>query len=115
MTTVTPDTEAATGLERAENSDHFTQSTRRCTRRAWDVYLSLRDDMDGFNQRLVRGRMELKSESAAKEVAATLAQKAGVTQITQMDNILECTTTLAAVQLVIKHPDFVMFDCVLLD
>lgn len=111
--TTAPDT--VTSMERAENTDKFTQSTKRCTRRAWDVFLSLREDLDGFNDRLVRARMELQGAGAAKEVMQVLQNSAGVEHVTQMDQVLECTTTLAAVQLVIKHADFVMFDCVLVD
>lgn len=101
--------------EAAENTDKFTQSTKRCTRRSWDAFLSVRDNIEAFNTRLVRGRLELASASAANDVAAVLKDEAGVDRMTMIDTVIECTATLADVQRVIKRPDFVMFDCVLVD
>ena len=109
-----PDTteEAIAGPYKAENTDAFTQSTRRCTRRAWDVFLKVRNNVDKFNSQLVRARIEADSEAAAQEMYETLKAETELQQGTVLGDRIECTTTLAAIQLIIKRPDFKMLDAV---
>ncbi len=103
---------AAPGTHRAENCDAFTQSTRRCTRRAWDVFLNVRNNMDAFNTQQVRARIEADSDSAASEMFDLLKTQTGLSQGTLLGDRIECTTTLAAIQLIIKRPDFKLLDAI---
>lgn len=99
----------------ATTTDPFTQSTRHCTRRAWDVFLSMKDNLDAFNTKQVRVRIEASDERAAQGFAEILKTDGEVTRLTQMDNKIECTTTLAAIQLIIKDPEFKLLDAIAVD
>jgi hypothetical protein len=94
-------------------TDVFNNCTSRCSRRAWNVYLSLQNDIEQFKTRLVRGRLTMTNAKAAQEVHKVFVEEAGVTEITTRDNWVEFTASLATVQLVLKRPDTEYFDCLL--
>ena len=94
----------------AENTDIFNTCTKRCTRRAWDLFLAVKDDIELFNSRMVRGRLTVSSAAHAQTLKQILVDEGGITELTLTDNIIELTTTLATMQLVIRHPETQMFD-----
>jgi len=91
-------------------TDAFTNCTSRCTRRAWNLFLAYRDNIEEFKTKEIRGKLTFATPGAATTAKETLTTDGGVKYITQTDNVLEFTATLAAVQLVLKHPDTQQFD-----
>jgi hypothetical protein len=96
-------------------TDVFTNCTSRCTRRIWDVFLSVRDDLTLFQTKLVRARLTAASEQAAAEIGDILTTQYGVTEMTQLGDALELTASLATIQHVIKRPDVKTLDGMAID
>lgn len=114
--TISPEKPAAAAApaEAAINTDAFSQSTRRCSRRAWDIFLQYRNDMALFTGRAVRGRLTFQSADDAHQAAQILRTEGGVTAMTLLNEHVEFTGTLAAVQLVIKQPYTQFFDAIVI-
>ncbi len=96
--------------EKPLNTDVFETCTKRCTRRAWDFFLSVRNEIDLFKTKTVRGHLTFKSASSAQQALTLLVNEGGVTEVTERGEALEFTGSLAAVQLVLRSPDTVLFD-----
>ncbi|MDH4378542.1 MAG: hypothetical protein QE263_01365 [Vampirovibrionales bacterium] len=96
-------------------TDVFTNCTSRCTRRIWDVFLSVRDDLTLFQTKLVRVRLTAATEQAAAEIGDILTTQYGVTEMTQLGDALELTASLATLQHVIKRPDVKTLDGMAID
>ncbi len=107
--------EPASPAEKPVNTDVFNTCTRRCTRRTWDFFLSIRDDIEQFKTRLVRGCLTFKSATAAEQALKTLAEQGGITEVITQDKTIEFTGSLAAVQLVLRDPNTTMFDALKID
>jgi hypothetical protein len=76
------------------------------------VFLNVRNNIDAFNSQQVRARIEANSDTAASEMFDQLKKEADLTQGTLLGDRIECTTTLAAIQLIIKRPEFKLLDAV---
>ncbi len=98
--------------EKPVTTDTFNNCTSRCTRRAWNLFLQYRDNIDAFKTKEVRGKLTFDNEAAATGAKETLTTEGGVKYITQTGNDLEYTGTLAATQLVIKLPETNSFDAI---
>lgn len=96
--------------EKPVNTDTFSNCTSRCSRRAWNIFLEYRDDIEVFKTKEVRGKLTFANESAAQAAKEVLTSQGGVKYITQTAEVLEFTGTLAATQLVLKQPDTTGFD-----
>ncbi len=98
--------------EKPVNTDIFNTCTKRCTRRTWDFFLAVRDDMEQFKNAPVRGKLTFKSSAAMEQARKVLEEQGGVTEICTEGDTLNFTGTLAAAQLVLREPDTLMFDAV---
>ncbi|MFN8614694.1 MAG: hypothetical protein U0003_02130 [Vampirovibrionales bacterium] len=115
MSTVTETAPVSSTAAVPINTDVFTNCTSRCSRRLWDVFLSVRDDLAQFQTKQVRVRLVAASEQAAAEIADVLKTQGGLTELTQLGDALELTSSLATLQLVIKRPDVTSLDGVAID
>lgn len=121
MATETPEKEAITPAEEAPKPlpattmDPFIQSTRHCTRRAWNIFLAMNNKLDVFNAKQVRARIDTTSNQAAERFADVLKTDGNVRSITVIDDRIECSATYAAIQLIIKDADFKLMDAVAID
>lgn len=110
----TEDTEAPKPLP-ATTMDPFIQSTRHCTRRAWNIFLGMNNKLDVFNTKQVRARIQTTGSNAAQRFANTLKSDGEVTRLSIIDDRIECTATYAAIQLIIKDADFKLMDAIAID
>ncbi|MBY0449340.1 MAG: hypothetical protein K2X01_01780 [Cyanobacteria bacterium] len=99
-------------VEKPFNVDILTTCTIRFSRRSWDLFLSLKTDLDKLRATPLRNRLVAKTPDAAQEMHKILVEQGGVSEITTNGNELEFTGTFEAVQLVIKHPQTLEFDAI---
>ncbi len=99
-------------VEKTFNSDVLFQCTARFTRRAWDLVLRFKKQPELFETQQVRASLTARTLDGAQELARILKEEGQVREYTPRQKTLELTTTLALIQLVIKHPQMAECDAV---
>jgi len=99
---------------RPKNVDALMQSTARFSRKGWDVFLNLKEDLEKITYKRIELRMEARSEAGAKNVAEAL-EAISVPAVKVNGVNVSTITTFAKLQEVIKHPDLLSVDLTLLD
>ena len=99
---------------RPKNVDALMQSTARFSRKGWDVFLSLKEDLEKITYKRIELRMVARSEAGAKTFAEAL-EAISVPAVKVNGVNISTITTFAKLQDVIKHPDLLSVDLTLLD
>ncbi len=99
---------------RPKNIDALTQSTARFSRKGWDVFLNLKEDLEKITYKRIELRMVARSEAGAKTFAEAL-EAISVPAVKVYGVNIRTITTFAKLQEVIKHPDLLSVDLTLLD
>ncbi len=99
---------------RPKNVDTLTQSTARFSRKGWDVFLALKDDLEKITYKRIQLRMVARSEAGAQTFAQAL-EAISVPAVKVNGVNISTITTFAKLQDVIKHPDLLSVDLTLLD
>lgn len=99
---------------RPKNVDALMQSTARFSRKGWDVFLSLKEDLEKITYKRIELRMVARSEARAKTFAEAL-EAISVPAVKVNGVNISTITTFAKLQDVIKHPDLLSVDLTLLD
>lgn len=89
----------------AFNADILQTCTARFDRDGWDLYLSLREDLDALQTTPLRVTLTACSPQGAETLYNTLAQEANVVSIARKDRDITFTGTFAQIQTVIRHPE----------
>lgn len=105
-TTETP----AKAPEKPLNVDILNTATSRFTRKAWNEFLAVRNDLDAI--RFKRYRIELESKTAAgRDELKTLLEQVDVTAIqTKSAKQLAFNASFEKLQTVMRHPETLMVD-----
>lgn len=112
---VVPETPAEALFDpRPKNIDALMQSTARFSRKGWDVFLSMKDDLEKITYKRIELRMVARSEAGAKTFAEAL-EAISVPAVKVNGVNISTITTFAKLQEVIKHPDLLSVDLTLLD
>jgi hypothetical protein len=112
---VVPETPAEALFDpRPKNIDALMQSTARFSRKGWDVFLSVKDDLEKITYKRIELRMVARSEAGAKTFAEAL-EAISVPAVKVNGVNISTITTFAKLQEVIKHPDLLSVDLTLLD
>ncbi|MFN9690598.1 MAG: hypothetical protein ACK551_00645 [Vampirovibrionales bacterium] len=99
---------------RPKNVDALMQSTARFSRKGWDVFLALKEDLEKITYKRIELRMVARSEAGAKTFAEAL-EAISVPAVKVNGVNISTITTFAKLQDVIKHPDLLSVDLTLLD
>jgi hypothetical protein len=99
---------------RPKNVDALMQSTARFSRKGWDVFLNLKEDLEKITYKRIELRMVARSEAGAKTFAEAL-EAISVPAVKVNSVNISTITTFAKLQDVIKHPDLLSVDLTLLD
>jgi hypothetical protein len=99
---------------RPKNIDALMQSTARFSRKGWDVFLSMKEDLEKITYKRIELRMVARSEAGAKTFAEAL-EAISVPAVKVNGVNISTITTFAKLQEVIKHPDLLSVDLTLLD
>jgi hypothetical protein len=99
---------------RPKNVDALMQSTARFSRKGWDVFLSLKEDLEKITYKRIELRMVARSEAGAETFAEAL-EAISVPAVKVNGVNISTITTFAKLQDVIKHPDLLSVDLTLLD
>ncbi len=99
---------------RPKNVDALMQSTARFSRKGWDVFLNLKEDLEKITYKRIELRMVARSEAGAKTFAKAL-EAISVPAVKVNGVNISTITTFAKLQDVIKHPDLLSVDLTLLD
>jgi hypothetical protein len=99
---------------RPKNVDALMQSTARFSRKGWDVFLNLKEDLEKITYKRIELRMVARSEARAKTFAEAL-EAISVPAVKVNGVNISTITTFAKLQDVIKHPDLLSVDLTLLD
>lgn len=89
----------------AFNADILQTCTARFDRDGWDLFLSLREDLDALQTTPLRATLTARTPQGAETLYNTLATEAGVVSIARQDRELTFTGTFAQIQTVIRHPE----------
>jgi hypothetical protein len=86
------------------NVDVLNTCTARFSRKAWNQFLAIREDLQALQTRRFRVALNARTETGLQEVMAAL-QGLEATALKQSGVLqLECVATLAQVQGVARHP-----------
>ncbi len=99
---------------RPKNVDALTQSTARFSRKAWDVFLSLKEDLEKITYKRIALQLLARSEAGAVTLGQAL-EAISVPAVKVNGVNISTITTFAKLQDVIKHPDLLSVDLTLLD
>jgi hypothetical protein len=99
---------------RPKNVDALMQSTARFSRKGWDVFLNLKEDLEKITYKRIELRMVARSEAGAETFAEAL-EAISVPAVKVKGVNISTITTFAKLQDVIKHPDLLSVDLTLLD
>jgi hypothetical protein len=99
---------------RPKNVDALTQSTARFSRKAWDVFLSLKEDLEKITYKRIALQLLARSEAGAITLGQAL-EALSVPAVKVHGPHISTISTFAKLQEVIKHPDLLSVDLTLLD
>lgn len=91
--------------------DVLTSCTTRYTRKAWNLFLSYRADLEKIRTAPIRATLEARTLNGAEALHRQLLE-AGVKEISRKDKVVSLTTTFEIIQLVIKNPETAHFDAI---
>ena len=97
-----------------KNVDALMQSTARFTRKSWDVFLSLKDDLNAITYRRIQLQLTGRSEAGALTLQSEL-ESISVPAVKVNGTSVSTISTFAKLQHIIKHPDLLQVDLTLLD
>ncbi len=97
-----------------KNVDALMQSTARFTRQGWDVFLTLKDDLNAITYRRIQIQLTSRSETGALALQSEL-EAISVPAVKVNGNMVSTITTFAKLQHIIKHADLLRVDLTLLD
>lgn len=97
-----------------KNVDALMQSTARFTRKSWDVFLSLKDDLNAITYRRIQIQLTSRSEAGALTLQSEL-ESISVPAVKVNGTSVSTISTFAKLQHIIKHPDLLQMDLTLLD
>jgi hypothetical protein len=93
----------------AFSTDVLQTSTARFTRKAWDLYLVYKKDMEKIRTVFIWATITTRSIEGAKQLRKTLEEQ-GQSGFKIKDNTLELQTTFETIQTFIKHPEIHQVD-----
>lgn len=93
-------------------TDVLTSCTSRFTRKAWDIFLAYKSDLELIQKCPIRAKLTAHTEEGAKEIAEILKNEGHQTQLTLRGKEIELTAPFAIIQLVIKRPQTAKFDAI---
>lgn len=91
--------------------DALTNCTTRFTRKAWNIFLAYKEDLNKIRTQPVRATLEAQTHNGAEELHRLLME-AGVHEISRKDKVISMTTTFEILQTVVKHAEVAMVDIV---
>ena len=91
--------------------DALIQSTTRFTRKAWNIVLSMRNDLNAMKTAPMRFTLEATTAQAAEALQHELVE-AGVKEISRNGQVISMSTTFEVLQKVIKRPEVHMVDAI---
>ncbi|MEB3286339.1 MAG: hypothetical protein VKJ04_02430 [Vampirovibrionales bacterium] len=93
------------------NIDAIMQSTRRFTRKAWNLILDMRSDIPAMQHAPMRFSLQAISETAAEQLQHQFVEL-GVKEISRNGKTVSLTSTFEVLQKVIKSTDIEVVDAI---